>query len=77
MKKRAVKPALTREQVYALRAYTVKTKGKEYFFFPTYDASKEHGPYKSLQACTMAIQRRLQEEFIRRHQRVEAFHARR
>lgn len=75
MKKTAKrKPALTREQVYALRAYTVETKGKEFFFFPTYDASKKRGPYKSLQACTMAIQRLLQQEFMQRHQRIEALH---
>lgn len=76
MKKQKTRPALTREQVYALRAWTVKVRGKKYFISPTYDPSKEHGPYKSLQSCTMAIQRKLQEEFVRRHQRVESFHAR-
>ena len=76
MKKQKTKPALTREQVYALRAWTIKVKAGKFFACPTYDPSKEHGPYKSLQSCTMAIQRKLQEEFVRRHQRMEAFHAR-
>ena len=76
MKKQKAIPPLTREQVYALKAWTVKIRAGKFFACPTYDPSIEHGPYKSLQSCTMAIQRKLQEEVVRRHQRVEGFHAR-
>jgi hypothetical protein len=76
LKKKKQKPPLTREQIYALKAWTVKIRGKQFFAAPTYDPTQEHGPYKSLQSCTMAIQRKLQEEFVRRHQRTETFHAR-
>lgn len=76
MKKQKQKVSLSREQVFSLRAYTIKTEKGKYFLAPTYDQSKWYGPYKNLQSCTMAIQRKLQEEFVRRHQRLEAAHAR-
>ena len=76
MKKQKPKVSLTREQVFALKAWTVKVRSGKFYAGPTYDPTKEHGPYKSLQSCTMAIQRKLQEEFVRRHQRMESFHAR-
>ena len=76
MKKQKAKVSLTREQVYALKAWTVKIRAGKFYAYPTYDPSKEHDPYKSLQSCTMAIQRKVQEEFVRRHQRLESVHAR-
>ena len=75
MKKKA-KPALTREQIYALRSHTVKVVDGKFYTAPTSDQSMFAGPYKSLQACCAAISRKLGEEFTTRKSKVEKYHAR-
>jgi hypothetical protein len=77
LKKPKTKPALTREQVYALRSHTVKIKDGKFYTAPTIDQSTFSGPYKSLQACCQAISRKLGEEFTKRKQRTEAFYGKR
>ena len=57
--------------VYALRSYTIKKKGDEYFVSPTGQegAHRWSKPYATLQRATTAIARKLQREFTRRHSR--------
>ena len=74
MKKQKAKPALTQEQVYALRSHTVKIKDGKFYTAPTIDQSKFSGPYKSLAACCQAISRKLGEEFVKRKERTEGFY---
>ena len=56
-----MKSILTREQVFALKAWTVKVKGGKFYAHPTYHSGKEIGPYKTLQAAAAAISRKLAE----------------
>ena len=77
MKKQKHKPALTREQVYALKSHTIRIVSGKFYTAPTADQSKFSGPYKSLQACCSAIARKLGEELTTRRTRAEKFHARR
>jgi hypothetical protein len=69
------RPTLTREQVFALKAWTLKVKAGKYYAHPTYNPEKEIGPFKSLQATTAAISRKLAEEYTSRTQRLEKFDA--
>ena len=66
---------LSREQVFALRAWTLKVAGGKFYAHPTYHADKEIGPFKSLQATAAAISRKLAEEYTTRTQRLEKFNA--
>ena len=57
--------------VYALRSYTIKEQGGEFFVSPT-GMERSHRwskPYGTLQRATTAIARKLQREFARRHSR--------
>jgi hypothetical protein len=58
-------------QVYALRSWTIRVRGDEFYIAPSAQEGKHawRGPYKSLQRATNAISRRLQWEFARRHRK--------
>lgn len=58
--------------IYALRSWTIKTQGGEFYIAATGQERKHRwwGPYRTLQRATTAIARRLQAEFARRHGRV-------
>ena len=60
--------------MYALRSYTIKKQGDEFFFSPTgiEGAHRWSKPYATLQRATTAIARKLQREFARRHSRAKA-----
>lgn len=77
MKKQNGKPALTRDQAYALRSHTIKVVSGKFYASATLDPDKQSGPYKTLQACCAAIARKLGEEFTARKTRVEKWHGRR
>jgi hypothetical protein len=55
--------------VYALRSWTIKKKGEEFFIAATAQSGTHRwrGPYSNLQRATTAIARKLQMEFSRRH----------
>lgn len=57
--------------VYALRGYTIKKRGDEFFVSPTgvEGSHRWSKPYATLQRATTAIARRLQREFARQHRR--------
>ncbi len=57
--------------VYALRSYTIKKQGGEFFVSPTgvKGSHRWSKPYASLQRATTAIARKLHREFARRHRR--------
>ncbi len=59
------------KHVYALRNYTIKKQGEQFFVAPTAMAGKHRWskPYASLQHATTAIARKLQREFVTRHRR--------
>jgi hypothetical protein len=58
--------------VYALRNYTIKKRGDQFFIAATAMAGKHRWskPYATLQHATIAIPRKLQHEFIARHSRL-------
>ena len=58
--------------VYALRSWTIKKKGEEFFIAATAQSGTHRwrGPYTNLQRATTAIARKLQLEFVRRQNRV-------
>jgi hypothetical protein len=58
--------------VYALRSWTIKKKGEEFFISATGRSGTHRwrGPYTNLQRATTAIARKLQSEFVRRHKRL-------
>ena len=55
--------------VYALRSWTIKKKGEEFFIAATAQSGTHRwrGPYTNLHRATTAIARKLQMEFARRH----------
>ena len=57
--------------VYALRSWTIKKRGEEFFIAATgpFRKHKWQGPYGTLQRAAHAIARKLQREFTRRHNR--------
>ena len=58
--------------VYALRSWTIKKKGEE-FFIAAAGQSDTHcwrGPCTNLHHATTAIARKLQSEFMRRHNKL-------
>ena len=57
--------------VYALRSYTIREQGGEFFVSPTgiEGTHRWSKPYATLQRATTAIARKLQREFVRRHSR--------
>jgi hypothetical protein len=57
--------------VYALRNYTIKKQGDQFFIAATAMAGRHRWskPYATLQHATTAIARKLQHEFIARHSR--------
>jgi hypothetical protein len=57
--------------MYALRSYTIKKEGDEFFVSPTGIKSSHRWskPYATLQRATTAIARKLHREFVRRHNR--------
>ena len=59
---------------YALKSWTIKKRGDEFFIATSgqFGKHKWRGPYRSLQRATHAIARKLQWEFTRRHNRVAA-----
>ena len=71
-----MKRKLSKERVFALKGWTIKTENGKFFVAPTYDQRKYAGPYKSLQHATSAIARKLQKEFTERNAKLEAFHGR-
>jgi hypothetical protein len=58
--------------VYALRSWTIKKKGEEFFIAATAQSGTHRwrGPYANLQRATTAIARKLQAEFAWRHRKV-------
>ena len=62
---------MDKAHVYALRGYTIKKRGDEFFVSPTgvKGAHRWSKPYATLQRATTAIARRLQREFVRRYGR--------
>jgi hypothetical protein len=58
--------------VYALRSWTIKKKGEEFFIAATGQSGTHRwrGQYTNLQRATTAIARKLQSEFVRRHKRL-------
>jgi hypothetical protein len=57
--------------IYALRSWTIKKRGDDYFIAVTgpWRKNKWRGPYSTLQRAAHAIARKLQWEFTRRHTR--------
>lgn len=57
--------------VYALRNYTIKKQGDRFFVAATAveGTHRWSKPYASLQRATTAIARKLQREFVTRHNR--------
>ena len=57
--------------VYALRSWTIKKKGEEFFIAATGQSGTHRwrGPYANLQRATTAIARKLQSEFAWRHRK--------
>jgi hypothetical protein len=62
--------------VYALRSYTIKEHGGQFFVSPTgiEGTHRWSKPYATLQRATTAIARKLQREFVRRHSRANGQH---
>lgn len=60
--------------VYALRSWSIKKRGEEYFIAVTRRARRHkwRGPYGTLQRAAHAIARKLQWEFTRRHAHAKA-----
>jgi hypothetical protein len=58
--------------VYALKSWTIKKCGDEFFIAATAQFGKHQwrGPYATLPRATTAIARKLQWEFSRRHSKV-------
>jgi hypothetical protein len=57
--------------LYALKSWTIKKRGDEFFIAPS-SLDGTHcwrGPYRTLARATCAIARRLQWEFAKRHSR--------
>jgi hypothetical protein len=54
--------------VYALRSWTIKKRGDEFFIAPSAQDGTHcwRGPYRTLARATCAIARRLQWEFVKR-----------
>ena len=71
-----MKQKLTRDRIFALRGWTIKSENGKFFAAPTLNQNKWSGPYKSLQHATTAIARKLQKEFAERNAKLEAFHGR-
>jgi hypothetical protein len=57
--------------VYALRSYTIKKQGDDFFVSPTglKGTHRWSRSYANLQRATTAIARKLQREFLRRYSR--------
>jgi hypothetical protein len=55
-----------------LRSWTIKKRGEEFFIAATAQTGTHRwwGPYTNLQRETTAIARKLQSEFVRRHNRL-------
>jgi hypothetical protein len=60
--------------VYALRSWTIKKRGDEFFIAPSAQDGTQcwRGPYRTLARATCAIARRLQWEFVKRLNRATA-----
>jgi hypothetical protein len=58
--------------VYALGSWTIKKSGEKFFIAATAQSGTHRwrGPYTNLQRATTAIARKLQSEFVRRHNRL-------
>jgi hypothetical protein len=58
--------------VYALRSWTIKKKGEEFFIAATGQSGTHRwcGPYTNLQRASTAIARKLQSSYARRHNRL-------
>jgi hypothetical protein len=54
--------------IYALRSWTIKKRGEEFFIAPSAQDGTHcwRGPYRTLARATCAIARRLQWEFAKR-----------
>ncbi len=57
------------DHVYALKSWSIRKRGDQYFIAPTGRDGKQiwRGPYLTLQRAATAIARRLQWEFVKRH----------
>jgi hypothetical protein len=57
------------DHVYALKSWSIRKRGEQYFIAPTGQDRKQlwRGPYLTLQRAATAIARRLQWEFAKRH----------
>jgi hypothetical protein len=55
--------------IYALKSWTIKRDGDKFFIAASAQSGKHdwRGPYATLQLATIAIARKLQWEFTRRH----------
>jgi len=65
-----MKRKLSQARVFALKGFTIKTKGAKFFVSPT-GRNMWSGPYKSLHHATTAIARKLAREFTERHARLQ------
>lgn len=68
------KRTMSSDQVFALKAWTVKVEQDKFYICPTAyfdDKNRWSGPYKSLQHATNAIARKLQAEFVKRQKQFE------
>jgi hypothetical protein len=65
-----VKRKLTEARVFALKGFTIKNEGDNFFVSPT-GHNKWAGPYKSLHHATTAIARKLSREFTERDTRLQ------
>lgn len=59
------------DHVYALKSWSIRKRGEQYFIAPTAQEGKHlwRGPYLTLQRAATAIARRLQWEFAKRQGR--------